>query len=202
MSNVSLGNAPNRGVIEYTTKYTGIRVHITPIPVRALYAIQERLKETYPDPDVPIVAVDPDDKTKMQFAMGETEYENPNDPEYLIEAKRVESQRSRDSKRILYNQYVTFPDFDSEGLIEYLADKIAFLKEYGSELPDDDYEIAVYYCALNADDEMIIDGYITKLLPVTQEEVVNQLRIFRPALQRQIGSRHNKDRGSSNVQKG
>lgn len=198
-------------LIEYETK-SGIVCHIDMINIATLRAIKLRAETLYPYPDKTAYKVDlsggsfADDAIRIAAEIEGAE----TNPDYIrakmlvnIERDNYENSAILDiAVKFVSQQYEdgTFQYYTSETLVNRFASQLLKLRRY-AELPDDDYEAAVWYCVFNGNmlrphkDSGALEAvnwdftYVKQLaiqqIPLSHSEVVAGIRYFRYPVQKQ-----------------
>lgn len=155
----------------------GRTVYVTPLSAFAARAISQRALEKFPDPDpTPFEKPLPDAVIEGEVLPA------TNDPEYVA---LVTDTRN---KRNLYIHAAILAMTQIEGvsrdeLIGAYKEQLTVLRTFG-ELPEDDYVAALRTFVLKPADYAAIVLAATNKMPLSQGEILDGLRIFRPVLQR------------------
>jgi hypothetical protein len=165
--------APSGPIVREVLLDSGVVVRITPLSPHAYAKVQQRAVELHPGPDeenfrkpVPNAAIDGDTFIDKQ------------DPLYLEQVAEANKAQTAFVSKVLQETSLEFPD-GKDALIERFADKIATLRKF-IDAPEDEWEATFLYGVIGsvADHETIVWA-AQNALPLTGEEIVEGLRIFR-----------------------
>jgi len=168
---------------------SGVVVHITPINLPTLRAIQLRAEKVFPDPD-PTPFQHPEENAFDPSQMTRAE----DDPQYMELLNKTKSDRARWVDKAIFTYCATFPDYPtSKSLIDRYYGDLTVLRSF-AELPEDDYEAIVYHIVLNGN-KVGVDqsGQLTptssdfskivqlaiQVIALTPDEVVEGIKFFR-----------------------
>ena len=192
MSGHDVTQQDGRPVIIVHETYSGVMVHITPVNLPTLRAVQLKAQDLFPYPN----------KTQYQqpeengFAPGQLTSAEDN-PQYGIDCRAVDVERKVWTDRAIFDYAVRFPKYPTrEALVDAFKAQLDRLRQI-AKLPDDDDEAVLFHLvltwnqpALDEDNKLAVAsneyGQIIKLaiqtLALTPDEVTAGIRFFRPVL--------------------
>lgn len=162
---------------------SGIRVHVAPLSRYQRNALQERAEQIYPMPDKTLY----EEELSEDVAIPGTKIPAEENPEYQNEVGLVLRARSEFISTHMMNLCLTYPDFPGgkEELIAYFATDIAAQREI-MNLPDDPWEATLRFAIIRSvADERDTGDIIRESFPITESEVSEAIRVFRPAISRE-----------------
>lgn len=165
-------------VIELTLD-SGIIVQLMPLSQRHIAAAINASHERYPMPD------------KKAFEEVITEGAIPGgvstpaeeNPDYIALVNECYANRQNYQFSALFDMGTHFPQFDRRTeIIAFFRDELDVMRKH-IELPDDPWEATWRFCILRTtDDENNVLNALMNKLPVTEAEVLDAMRIFRPKI--------------------
>lgn len=196
MSN-EIGMAGHPTIIVFETM-SGVVLHITPLNLATVRAVQQKAQEVYPYPEkapyeLPLEnTFSPDTKDSAE-----------NNPEYVLKCAEIDKQRRIWADRAVFDYAVRFPAYATrQDLINAFAPRLLELRKI-AVLPDDDYDAILLYIILSGNEIVsnkngLSDGTTEytrvilaamQALPLTGEEIAEGIRFFRVDLSRPFGGR-------------
>lgn len=169
-------------VVEITLD-SGIRVHISPLSRYQRNALQERAEQLYPMPDKALY----EEELSEAVAIPGTKIPAEENPEYRAEVALVMTARSEFTTMNMINLCLSYPDFPGgkEELIRFFAIHIAQQRDMMT-LPDDEWEATLRFAVIRSvADERDLWSVINESFPITESEVSDAVRVFRPAVSRE-----------------
>lgn len=173
---------------------SGVKVYVTPLSRYQLTALQAAARERYPCPDKAAYTLPMPEGVGIPGAMIPAE-DNDEYQTLYSEAERLQSEFILTA---MMDMCVTFADFKSrEEVVGYFAAFIAQQRQWMT-LPDDEW-LATWRFAVvrSASDEELITAVVKDLLPITEVEITDEMRLFRPSVSWQAVRRLVKARQSS-----
>lgn len=176
-----------KDVIRYVTA-SGVEVHITPINMATLRAINLKGENLFPFPD----------PTPYRLPIPDTEpvlYDNADaNPEWVKISDEIKAKRQEWVNDAILKYAVKFPLFPTrESLIAHFASDLMALRKI-AVLPEDDFDAVLYHLVLSGNrarrdndnnlhtlrsDYGIIINACIQTMPLTQEEILEGVRFFR-----------------------
>ncbi|MDX2137604.1 MAG: hypothetical protein SF123_05870 [Chloroflexota bacterium] len=102
-------------------------------------------------------------------------------PAYQHEVERIKAARTDYLVEVAILTHIEFPDGEA-ALLERFEQRLLSLRRF-ADLPHDDWEALVKFVLLTSKDDMSrVMQVIQERLPLTQGEVIDGMRFFRPAL--------------------
>lgn len=171
-------------VVEITLD-SGIRVFVAPLSRYQRNALVEAAEKLHPFPD----------KKQYEYALSEDvaipgmtlpadDKDNPRYPEYLALVTEANRYRNEYISTAMMNLCISYPDFPGgkKQLIEYFAEWLEEQRDWLA-LPDDEWQATLRFAIIrSASDEAQILSIAKDELPVTEAEITENLRVFRPVL--------------------
>lgn len=183
-----------KSVVRYETKFTGVEVHITPVSPRYYKAVLDKAQELYPPPDTEsFMKPYEQNEDALPLAMeGETHYLDKTNPEYIRLLTQAAELRNEYIVQTLVSTNCTFLP-DTATLISEFADDVKRLREVSDDVPEDEWEATLWWVILTREDDRTIVNHLLDRLPLTEDEISDELRFFRVDVQRQKRSRVDSD---------
>lgn len=159
---------------------SGVRVHVAPLSVYQRIALTQAAEKLYPYPD----------KAQYEEALPEgmaiegLTIPAEQNPEYQTAVKLINNQRGEYTNTAIFNLCLTYPDFPrgKPELIEYFAAYLDEQRDYMA-LPDDEWEATLRFAVIRSpSDEAQIISIVREDMPLTEAEITDAMRIFRPSI--------------------
>lgn len=175
-------------IIEYET-YSGVLVHIKPVNIATLRAIQMKAIEKFPYPEKAQYQL-PDENAFGGLGSAE------DNPEYLAKCREIDSERGQWTDKTIFAYAVTFPKYATQqDMVNAFMNQLAELRTIAT-LPEDNYEAVLHHLVLTWNQTVVKDNSLqagntewariiqmaVQTIPLTADEVSNGVRFFRPTL--------------------
>jgi hypothetical protein len=186
-----MANSKHEGkpaIIEYET-YSGVLVHIKPVNIATLRAIQMKAIEKFPYPDKAEYQL-PDENAFGGLGSAE------DNPDYLNKCREIDSERGLWTDKTIFAYAVKFPKYATQQeMVNDFMSQLIELRGFGV-LPEDDYEAVLHHLVLTWNQPVVRDNQLQagntewariiqmaiQTIPLTADEVSNGVRFFRPTL--------------------
>jgi hypothetical protein len=168
MNEVSQDNIGRPSIVRFETM-SGVILHITPLNIATLRAINLKSDELFPYPDKKQYEV-PLENAFVEGMVDSAE----NNPEYLKACEPVDQQRKEWTDKAVFHYAVRFQDYPTrESLINAFAPRLLELRKIAL-VQEDDYEAILHHLVLTGN--TIIKG-TTGALQALSSEYVDVIRI-------------------------
>jgi hypothetical protein len=191
MIETSQDNIGKPSIVRYHTQ-SGVILHITPLNLATLRAINLMADDKFPYPD----AKDYEKPIENAFVEGQTESGTVN-PEYIEACKPIDQQRREWTDKAVFHFAVRFQDYPTQSdLIQHYAPRLLELRKI-AKVQEDDFEAVLHHLVLTGNTVISNKGlqassseYIDiiriaiQTVALTPEEVTVGVRFFRADLRR------------------
>lgn len=160
-------------VIEYTTA-SGVRIHVTPLALPTVRALQMRAAQELPYPDEK-----PYEKL-MENAVEGTLLPASDNPEYRALCQEIDIQRNELSNTRMIWLACSWPDYsDFKAIVAAFKDRLKDVRKW-ADLPADDNEAVLFHFVLSGrEDVQTVIHAAAQQRPLTNGEIVDGVRLFR-----------------------
>lgn len=161
--------------------YSGVDLTVTPLTFQARAMLQRASEAKYPMPDPK-----PYEVVSNMRELGSSEpavIPAENNEEYVAEVERVENLRTRFKNDYVLAISVTHPRQGE--LVKHYATELAAMRAMSpDEVPEDDWAAVVSMFLASEPERLQLYSVISRLLPLSETEIVNAVKFFRVAARR------------------
>lgn len=193
MNELSQDTIGKPSIVRFETM-SGVVLHITPLNIATLRAINLKANELFPYPDKKDYEV-PLENAFVEGMVDSAE----NNPEYLKACEPIDQQRKEWADKAVFNYAVRFQDYPTrESVINAFAPRLLELRKIAT-IQEDDYEAILHHLVLTGNTiirgdksalQALTNEYIDiiriaiQTVALTPEEVTQGVRFFRADLRR------------------
>lgn len=168
--------------VEYVTA-SGVRLYITPLGAATLQALYKKALELHPAPDRAEYEVAVESSVNPDLRIIPPE----NEPAYLEALEKAQAQQSRYVDRAIRELCISYPDFPGglPEVVEALRPRLERLGEFIDLNGDVTEDVFNHIIMASGEDVLEVRDIAYDEVPLTEVELGESERLFRPAIPRE-----------------